>query len=131
MAFYHGRLGEFTLNSVALTTFCDSLEIGIETDTAEVTTFGDSWKEFIAGTSGGTISISGSFDPTTTSGPASAITGTLRTVVTFIAEPAGSAATQHRTGSCIVTSYSESADVGDRVTFSAEMQITGAVTFES
>lgn len=131
MAFVYGRLGEFTFNSVALTTFCDSLEIGIDTDTAEVTAFGDAWKEFIAGTSGGTISISGSWDPTTTSGPASALTSTLRTVCTFIAEPGGAAVNQHRTGSAICTSYEEASDVGDRATFSATFQITGPVTFES
>lgn len=132
MAFVHGRLAEFTFNSVALTTFCDSLEIGIEVDTAEVTAFGDAWKEFIAGTAGGTISISGSWDPTTTTGPASALAATIGTAPkTFIAEPGGAAVTQHRTGSAIMTSYTETADVGDKVAFSAEFLITAAVTFES
>jgi hypothetical protein len=132
MAFVHGRLGEFTYNSVVLSTFCDNLEIGIDVDTAEVTTFGDAWKEFIAGLAGATITISGSWDPTTTSGPASAITSTLGTAPkTFIAEPGGAAVTQHRTGSCICTSYSETASVSDRVTFSADFLVTGAVTFES
>lgn len=132
MAFVHGRLGEFTFNSVVLTSFCDTLEISIEVDTAETTTFGDAWKKFIAGTAGATIDISGSWDPTTTSGPASAITATLgSTPKTFIAEPGGAAVNQHRTGSAICTSYDESASVGDRVTFSASFQVTGAVTFES
>lgn len=132
MAFVHGKLGEFTFNSVNLSTFCDNLEIGIEVDTAETTTFGDSWKEFIAGLAGATISVSGSWDPTTTTGPASAITATLgSTPKTFIAEPGGAAVTQHRTGSAICTSYTETADVGDRVTFDAEFLVTGAVTFES
>lgn len=132
MPFVHGKLGEFTFNSVVLTTFCDTMEISIEVDTAEVTTFGDAWKEFIAGLAGATISVSGSWDPTTTSGPASAITATLgSTPKTFIAEPGGAAANQHRTGSAICTSYTENADVGDRVAFDAEFQVTGAVTFES
>lgn len=132
MAFVHGKLGEFTFNSVVLTSFCDSMEISIEVDTAETTTFGDAWKKFIAGTAGASISISGSWDPTTTTGPASAIASTLgSTPKTFIAEPGGAAVNQHRTGSAICTSYTESADVGDKVAFDAEFQVTGAVTFES
>lgn len=132
MAFVHGRLGEFTFNSVNLSTFCDSMEIAIEVDSAETTTFSAAWKTYIAGLASATIDVSGSWDPTTTTGPASAITSTLGSAAdTFTAEPGGAAVNQHRTGSAFCTSYSESADVGDRVTFSATFQVTGAVTFES
>ena len=131
MAFVHGRLAEFTFNSVVLTSFADDMSIAIEIDTAEVTTFGLAWKAFIAGTAGATIDCSGSWDPTTTTGPASALTGTIGTAAAFVAEPGGAAVTQHRTGSAILTSYEENATVGDKVTWSASFQVTGTVTFES
>jgi predicted secreted protein len=133
MAFVHGRLAEVTVNSVTLTTFCDDLTITIDVDTAEVTTFGDSWKEFLAGTAGASFDIGGSWDPTTTTGPASAIGAiiTAGAAVTFNLEPGGAAVNQARTGSCICTSYEETSSVDDKVAFSASFQVTGAVGFES
>lgn len=133
MAFVHGRLAEFTVNSVNLSTFCDSLEIGIDVETAEVTSFGAAWKAFLQGLASATIDIGGSWDPTTTTGPASAIAAIIGggAAVTFIAEPGGAAVNQGRTGSCVVTSYKESAGVGDKVAFEASFQVTGAVGFES
>jgi hypothetical protein len=131
MAFVHGRLAEFTFNSVALSTFCDTLDIGIEVDNAEVTTFGDAWRNFIGGLAGATIEIGGAWDPTTTTGPASALTSQIGNTVTFIAEPGGAAVNQSRTGSCLIASYKETAGVGDKVAFTASLTVTGAVTFES
>ena len=133
MAFVHGRLGEFTVNSVNLSTFCNSMSIAIEVDQAETTTFGDAWKKFIAGTAGATIDIEGKWDPTTTTGPASAIAGIISggAAVAFIAEPGGAAVNQGRTGSCLLASYSEEGSVDDAVAFSASFQVTGAVAFES
>jgi hypothetical protein len=133
MAFVHGRLAEFTVNSVVLSTFCDELTISVEVDTAETTTFGDAWKKFIAGTAGGTLDIGGSWDPTTTTGPASAIYGIIAggVAVTFIAEPGGAAVNQSRTGSCICTAYEETSSVDDKVAFTASFQVTGAITHES
>lgn len=133
MAFVHGKLGEFTVNSKNLSTYCDKMEISVEVDTAETTTFGDAWKKFIGGTAGASIKIGGSWEPTTTTGPASAIAAIISggAAVTFIAEPGGAAVNQGRTGSCLISSYTESGDVGDRVTFDAEFQVTGAVAFES
>jgi hypothetical protein len=133
MAFVHGRLGEFTVNSVNLSAFCDTLEISIEVENAEVTTFGDAWRNFIGGLVGATIDIGGAWDPTTTTGPASAIASVISggAAVTFIAEPGGAAVNQGRTGSCLVASYKETGAVGDKVGFTASFQVTGAVAFES
>lgn len=133
MAFVHGRLGEFTINSVNLTSFSDSLDISVDVDTADTTTFGNLWKTAISGLIGATIDIGGNFDPTTTTGPASAIYAIIAAgaAVTFVAEPGGAAVNQSRTGSCIVTSYKESTPVGDKVTFTMSALVTGAVTPES
>ena len=132
MAFVHGRLAEFTINSKNLSAFCDSLDLSVDVDTADTTTFSNLWKTAIPGLIGMTIEVSGNFDPTATTGPASAITTiiTAGAAVTFIAEPGGAAVTNGRTGSCIVTSYKESAPVGDKVTFTMSALVTGVVVFE-
>lgn len=133
MAFVRGSLGEFTVNSVNLSAFCDEMTIAIEVDNSEVTTFGNAWKKFIAGLASATIDIAGKWDPTTTTGPASAIAAIIAgfAAVTFNAEPGGAAVNQGRTGSCLVAGYEEGGAVGDAVPFSASFQVTGAVAFES
>jgi hypothetical protein len=132
VAFHHGKAAEITVNSVALSTFCDTADLSIDIDTADTTTFGASWKTAIAGLAGGELEIAGNFDPTATTGPASALSDLIGVApFAVIYEPAGAASTQHRTFNAILTNYSESSPVGDKVTFSATLLITGAVTFES
>lgn len=130
MAFRHGKAAAFYINSVNLTSFLDTLELPFEVETADTTTFGNNWKSAIAGLTGASISGSGSYDPTNTTGPSSAILAIIGagTAVTFAHFPGGSVAGQRtNTGSCIVTNFTESSAVGDRVTFSFEAQVTGTV----
>lgn len=133
MAFVHGKAAEITLNSVALSSFCDSADLSIDVDTADTTTFGNTWKTAIAGLIGATVALAGNFDPTTTTGPASAIFAIIAAgvPVTLVYEPGGAASNQSRSCSVIVTSYKESSPVADKVTFSADLLVTGAVTPES
>lgn len=132
MAFVHGKAAEITVNSVNLSTFCDSADLSIDIDTADTSTFGSTWKTALAGLAGGELSIEGQFDPTTTTGPASALKALIGTApFAVIYEPGGAAVNQSRTFNAILTNYSESSPVGDIVSFSAGLQITGAVTFES
>ena len=132
MAFVHGRAAEITVNGVALSTFADTADLSIDIDTADTTTFGATWKTAIAGLAGGTLELSGNFDPTTTTGPASALTGLIGDPpFAVIYEPGGAAVNQHRTFNAILTNYTESASVSDKVTFSASLLVTGAITFES
>lgn len=132
MAFHHGRAAEITVNSVNLSTFCDTADLSIDIDTADTTTFSASWKTAIAGLAGASLELAGNFDPTTTSGPASALTALIGVApFAVVYEPAGAAANQHRQFNALLTNYSESSPVGDKVTFSATLLVTGAITFES
>jgi predicted secreted protein len=132
MAFRHGRFAEITVNSVALSSFCDQADISIEIDDAEVTTFGNNWKRYIAGLAGASVELSGNWDPTTTSGPASALTSLIGDdAFAVILEPGGAAVNQSRTFNAILTKYEEGTPVGDKITFSATLLVDGAVTFES
>jgi hypothetical protein len=127
----HGRTAAFYLNSVNLTSFLDTLELPFDVETADTTTFGNNWKAAIPGLIGATISGSGSYDPTNTTGPSSAILAVIAggAAVTFAHFPGGSVSGQRtNTGSCIVTNFTESSAVGDKVTFSFEAQVTGTVT---
>jgi hypothetical protein len=96
-------------------------------ETAETTSFGSSAKTYIVGLSDSSLSVSGNFDATVDAHLA-AITGQAATV-SFEYGPEGSTAGQVKyTGECIMTSYEKSGAVGDVVTYSAEFQVTGAVT---
>lgn len=130
MAFRHGRFAEVTVNSVDLSAFCDEVEFEMENDTAETTTFGKSWKTHIPGLNGANLSMSGNYDPTASTGPA-AVLAALLGAAAFPVEvfPGGDAAGQiSHAFNALLTSYSESSAVGDKVTFSAGILVDGAVT---
>lgn len=130
MAFVHGKTAVFKIDNSGgsltdISAYCDSVDFPLTADTAEVTTFGDSSKEYVAGLKDATISISGSWDATA-DGVLAAIVGVAGS---FEYGPAGSTVSNIKyTGECICTGYTVNAPVGDKVSFSAEFQVTGAVT---
>ena len=96
-------------------------------ETAETTSFGSNSKTYIVGLKDATISISGNFDATVDAHLAG-IAGQSATV-SFEYGPEGTTSTFVKyTGEAILTSYEKSGAVGDVVTYSAEFQVTGAVT---
>ena len=94
---------------------------------AEVSTLGDTFKEFIrTQTDPGPISMEGIHDPTV--GTMLFAMGTAAAAA-FELYPQGSASGKQKiTGSALVTSYETGGGIDDAVTFSAEMQITGVPT---
>jgi predicted secreted protein len=131
MAFRHGKNASVTINSVDLSTFCDDLSLAIDVDTADTTTFGSTWKSAIAGLPGAKMTLKGDYDPTASTGPASAIFACITggAPVAVVHKPGGTL-TGQRTNSfnAIVTNYTEDSPVGGVVTFSASLLVTGAVT---
>lgn len=100
----------------------------VDAQTAEVSTFGDNYKEYIrTQVDPGSISVEGIHDP---------LMGTLLwnlgTAVNTAFEwyPQGTATGKQKwSGTCHMTSYAgPGGGIDDAVTFSAEFQITGAVT---
>lgn len=130
MAFVHGKTAFFQIDNSGgslqdISAYCDNVDFPLTADTAEVTTFGDSSKEYIAGLKDATISISGSWDATADA----ILAGIVGVAGTFEYGPAGNTGGNVKfTGEAICTSYNVSAPVGDKVSFSAEFQCTGAVT---
>lgn len=95
-------------------------------ETGETTSFGSSAKTYVVGLTDATISFGGTFDATVDAQLAG-IVGL--DGVAFEYGPEGSTSTRVKyTGSGILTSYEVSAPVGDVVTFSADFQVSGAIT---
>jgi predicted secreted protein len=96
-------------------------------ETAETSAFGSSSKTYVVGLKDATISVSGMFD-TTVDAHLGGILGQAASV-SFEYGPQGSTSPNAKyTGEAILTSYEKSGSVGDTVMFSAEFQVTGAVT---
>lgn len=130
--FRHGKSTVFKVdnNAGTLTDISNTLtdvSFPQSVDTAETSTFGSSAKSYVVGLSDATFSISGNFDATVDAHLAG-ILGQAASV-SFEYGPEGSTATYVKyTGECYLTSYEKSGAIGDVVTYSAEFQVTGAVT---
>lgn len=131
MAFRHGKNAQVYIGSNEISAYLDSSDKSTDVDTAETTTFGKNWKTYLAGLIGANLNLGGSYDGTATTGPAAIFetciaNGTAWAVKYF---PGGSASGQRQhTFNALVTNYSESAPVGDKVTFSAALLADGTVT---
>lgn len=134
MAFVHGKSADFRLDNSGgtltdISTYCDNVSFPRSIETAETTTFqaASSAKTYIVGLTDSTVSVSGKWDATLDAHIA-AVVGQSSTL-SFQYGPAGTTAGNIKyTGECLITSYEVSAAVADAVTFSLELQVTGAVT---
>ena len=130
--FRHGKSTVFKVdnNAGSLTDISNTLtdvSFPQSVDTAETSAFGASAKSYVVGLTDSTLSISGNFDATVDAHLA-AIVGKADSV-SFEYGPEGSTATFVKyTGEALLTSYEKSGAIGDVVTYSAEFQVTGAIT---
>jgi hypothetical protein len=130
--FRHGKNASFKVDNSGgtLTNISDTLNsvtFPREIETLETTSFGSSTRSYVVGFSDATISIEGSFDATVDAHLAG-ILGQ-EASVSFEYGPEGTTSGQVKyTGEAFMTSYETSAGVGDIVTYSAEFQVTGAIT---
>jgi len=129
--FVHGKSVDFALDDTGGTSrnisdTLNSVDFPETTETADTTAFGSSSRSFIVGLETATISISGLWDATVDGYMKG---GTEPASRSFIYGPAGSTGGNVKyTGEAIMTNYSVSSPVGDVVTYSADLQVTGAVT---
>ena len=130
--FRHGKNAVFKVDNSggSLTDISDTLNsvsFPREIETLETTSFGSSTRSYVVGFSDATISIEGSFDATVDAHLAGILGQDAS--VSFEYGPEGSTSPNVKyTGEAFMTSYESSAGVGDIVSFSAEFQITGAIT---
>lgn len=131
MAFRHGSNAAISITANLLTAYCDNISLQRTRDTAETTPFGVSDKTHIQGLLSGSLSVSGNYDPTTSTGPAAVLETALTaaTSTACIYYPGGNSTGQRSHAfSGIVTDYTETSVTTDKVTFSATILVTGAVT---
>lgn len=130
MAFRHGKDSEVSINGTLLSAYSDSGTLSIDVDTAETSAFTNDWKTHIVGLAGASLELSGHYDNTVTVGPQAVLIGRiLQDPFTCIWYPGGNTTGQFRhTFSAILTGYEESSSVGDKVSFSASLLVTGAIT---
>jgi len=130
--FRHGKSAVFkvdnsggTLTDISNT--LNSVSFPRDAEVLETTSFGSSDRSYIVGFKNATISVEGSFDATVDAHLAGILGQDAS--VSFEYGPEGSTSTFTKyTGECILTAYETAAGVGDIVNYSAEFQITGAVT---
>ncbi len=132
MAFTHGKDSVFKLDNASgsltdISTYVNNVDFPETADVSETTTLGADNKTYIAGLKDATISIAGLWDAT-----ADAIFGAVvgqSATLSYEYSPEGTASGKIKyTGEAILTSYAISSPVGDAVGYSADLQVSGAVT---
>ena len=128
--FAHGKSTDFAIDDTGgssrnISNTLTDVSFPQTIDTAETTAFGSSNKSYIVGLKDTTISVTGLWDATVDG----YLSGTEPASRSFIFGPAGSPGGNVKyTGEAIMTNYSQGNPVGDVVTFTADFQVTGAVT---
>ena len=132
MAFTHGKDSVFKLDNSGgsltdISTYVNNVDFPETADVSETTTLGADNKTYIAGLKDATISLSGLWDST-----ADAIFGAVvgqSATLSFEYSPEGTTGGNVKyEGEAILTSYAISSPVGDAVGYSADLQVSGAVT---
>ena len=133
MAKYHGRNGALLLGSAnggaaGSVANLTQWSISIDTDTADVTALGDTFKSYVLGTKSATSSLSGFFaddaDVPFDAFDQSQSGGT----VTAYLYPAGTSVAKYFYGNVWPKSVSVDDSVGGAVTFKADLVFNGTVT---
>jgi hypothetical protein len=130
--FRHGKSTVFKVDNSggSLTDISNTLtDVGFPqtVDTAETSTFGSAAKSYVVGLTDSSLSISGNFDATVDAHLAGILGQSAS--VSFEYGPEGSTAGFVKyTGEALLTSYEKSGAIGDVVSYSAEFQVTGAIT---
>lgn len=135
MATVHGKDATVSIDDSGgtardISPYCNSVEISFEIDAPEDTAFGDAWRSKVVGLKDVSVSIEGHYDTTATVGSdtvlGAAMISTAWSSLTCSISPDNGTTTY--AGEAILTSYTVSPPVDGIVTFSAELEGTGAWT---
>ncbi len=131
MSNQHGSKTVVLLSSIDLSAYTNNTAFNRKADTHDNTCYGASAHTYGAGLTDGTVTISGKYDTAASSVPSTVIPPLLGSSITyafkFRSEGTGSGKAQ-RACDVIVAEYVETSPVADYVSWSAQLQITGAVT---
>jgi hypothetical protein len=138
MAFQHGKSTVFKLDNSAgslvdLSAYLNTVSLPFSVDSHETTTFGQTDKTYLAGLGDATISIGGPWDLTLDGhmiGVRNALKAATLASASFLFQPqgAGTGKVEYTGEIAVVTGYNVDDPVGDLVTWTADLQVTGSVT---
>ena len=140
MPFIHSKLSIFKLDNAAgalqdISQYTDKVNPKYELGEVNVTTFGQTFEQFIAGFASGEIDIGGNWDrtfDTQMTGLVDAFRAGTITSSTFEYGPEGADSGDHRaTGEAVLTNYEVDSSIQDQVTWTATLRCTGTITFNS
>lgn len=132
MAFVHGKDSVFKIDNSGgsltdISAYVNSVDMPQTVDVAETTVLGKDNKTYIVGLKDATISLAGLWD-STVDAIFGAVLGQSATL-SFEYSPEGTSSGKVKyTGEAILTSYSKNSPVGDVVSYSADLQVSDAVT---
>lgn len=134
MAFVHGKDAYLQLDGTAgtlvnITAYTDSVDgLPGEVELSDVTAFGDEGHKNIPGLDNASFTVGGSWDATL-DGTFGSTTQWKAATRSFEFGPAGNTGGLVKlSGECWITNYTVSAGVGDKVSWSASLQVDGQVT---
>ena len=132
MAFVHGKDSVFKLDNSGgsltdISSYVNNVDFPETADVAETSVLGASNKTYIVGLKDATIGLTGFFDATADAIFGAVIGQSATLSFEYSPEGTGSGAVKY-TGECILTNYALSSPVGDVVAYSADLQVSGAVT---
>ena len=122
MARTHGKDADFTFDSVAIEDELNSVTLNFTVPEADITAFGDSYQNFLAGKPTATIDVAGFADLASSQGDATIFGELGLEGEEWDFEPDGSTGYN---GFAIVTSYSITSTVGGPITYSASFRHNG------
>ncbi len=132
MAKVHSKNTVVLIEGTDISVYCNASTLSQANDTHDTTGYGSDSHEFVAGLANGTFTCGGVYDSTTDAPPdvLSTIQQSADKVAAIDYAPEGNTATKPAYSfNAVLTSYELSAPFADMVTWSAEFQISGDVTF--
>lgn len=128
MTFVHGKDTYISVNSVDLSAFTNTSEFTRTGDSHDVTTYGKNDHVYQGGLGDGKFTMGGTYDNGAT-GPRDTLEPLVGTVTTVVRRVEGTGSGKPQDSfSALLTSYVESSPVADMVAWSAEFQLSDAVT---
>ncbi len=136
MAYAHGKDAYFAVEDSAASTLraivgVKTIEFSQENELADITIVGDEGRKWRQGLTNGTVTITGLWDNTASTGSHTVLQSLVGIEVTtgFEAGPAGNGTgAVKQSGECVLADYKWNTDVGDMTLFTATFNIHGDVT---
>lgn len=132
MAFVHGKNSYCEIDGENLSQYIDNVGNEMGRALSEVTAFGDEGVRNIPGLQNSTFSVSGHYDSTETTGPHAVLSAALtsNSVSTLSFGPGGNSTGDVEVSADVwVNTYSITSAVAEKVSFEAELQVDGTVSF--